>query len=213
MNGLPDRSNFDTFYKCYSEVFVPAYSDLTGYLLFKPIPILHSIENAFSHVMQCCNPDLNDTLREENIKKANHHLERATLDCYKILFVKIDTNISSIVDDSELRKFAVNVPERDFLTQYFVFKQKIRDIRLKEIQNIGVNLEETIVLYRDAVKIGLKLIETIDDQKITDYKNLKRKEAWQKTVRDFILGVLTGLIASIIYGNWSTIVAFFRNWI
>ena len=211
MIELSDKTTFAPFYKCYSEIFIPAYSDLTGYLLYKPVPVLHSIENAFSHVMQCCNPSLDDIVRQENIKKAYHHLERATLDCYKILFVEIDKKISPIADDSELRKFAVNAPEREFLTQYVGFKKQLREIRLKEIENTGVNIGETIELYRDAVKIGFQLIASIDEQKITDYNSLKRKKAWILTFRDFILGVLAGVIASAIYGNWNTIVGFFQT--
>ena len=135
---MPENPDFEEVYTYYSNVFVPAYSDLTGYLLFKPIEVLHSVENVLSHVMQCHNSTIDAVAKRENIKKAHHHLERATLDCYKILFVKLDEKITRVVDDPELRKFCVNTPERDFLSQYFDFKKRIRDIRKKEIANIGI---------------------------------------------------------------------------
>ncbi len=203
--------NFDELYFYYSNVFVPAYSDLTGYLLYKPTPVLHSIENALSHVMQCYNPKISEILRKENTQKAHHHLERATLDCYKILFVKLDKKITSVVDNPELRKFCVNKTEREFISQYFDFKIRIRDIREKEIENIGININETISLYKEAVNVGFTLIDAIDDQKISDYKQLNQRNAWIKTIRDFVIGVVTGLIACIIYGNWNNITSWFHT--
>ena len=60
--------------------------------------------------------------------------------------------------------------------------------------------------------VGFILINKIDDQKITDYKCLKQKEAWIKTIRDFVIGVVTWAGATgILDENWNIIVSCFQH--
>jgi len=75
--------------KYYREEFIPAYADVVVYLSAKPDETLLEIENIFSHVFQILNPELIDTKKMENIEKAKGHLERATLDCLKIIWGNI----------------------------------------------------------------------------------------------------------------------------
>lgn len=71
----------------YRETFLPAYSDVVGTIVKKPKQIQTELENTLAHIAQYFNPNLNADTRENNAKKAYDHLQRATLDCYKILWV------------------------------------------------------------------------------------------------------------------------------
>jgi hypothetical protein len=87
----------------FNNEFIPAYSDLTGFIVNKPQEILIGIEYAFSHLMQHFNEELGTESQDKNLEKAYHHLQRATLDCYKLLWVYMNTNIVQLIDNqSEL---------------------------------------------------------------------------------------------------------------
>lgn len=58
----------DRLIELYQEHFVPAYSDLTGYVAKKPEEILLEVEHTFSHLMQYLNEDLDPVDRETNIR-------------------------------------------------------------------------------------------------------------------------------------------------
>ncbi len=79
----------DEVFEFYRTEFVPAYSDLVGYIGDKPQQIVIELENTFAHLSQYFNPSLDIHGKDKNLEKAHDHLVRVTLDCYKLLWVTI----------------------------------------------------------------------------------------------------------------------------
>jgi hypothetical protein len=53
----------------FNNEFIPAYSDLTGFIVNKPQEILIGIEYAFSHLMQHFNEDLGLNRRIRTLRR------------------------------------------------------------------------------------------------------------------------------------------------
>ncbi len=94
-------SLLDLYRNFYFSSFLPAYADLTGYTLKKHDTVLFSIDSAHSHLMQYLSPDLDLDVREQNLRKAQGHIERATLDCYKLLWLFVEEDLTSLMGDAE----------------------------------------------------------------------------------------------------------------
>lgn len=178
--------------------FIPAYSDLTGFIVNKPQEILISVEYAFSHLMQHFNEDLEVEVRDKNLEKAYHHLQRATLDCYKLLWVYMNTNIARLIDDQNKRKFCVNMVEGDLLLGYQRFRAKAQEARTIEGRNVGLDVRPSITAYKSACTEGKKILMNIDEIKANDFEKLEAKAYRFITAKEFIVGLSTGLITSLV---------------
>lgn len=178
--------------------FIPAYSDLTGFIVDKPQEILIGIEYAFSHLMQHFDEDLETELRNKNLEKTYHHLQRATLDCYKLLWIHMDTNIAQLVDNQNKRKFCVNMVEGDLLLAYQRFRSKAQEARTIEGRNVGLDIMPSIAAYKDACAEGKRILINIDEIKANDFEKLEIKAYRFITAREFIVGLLTGLVSSLV---------------
>ncbi len=177
----------------YRDVFIPVYSDTVGYIADKPIQIIVEIENAFAHIMVYLDDANSPKIKEDNLKKAYNHLLRASMDCYKILWVKMSDDIDKIAKDEYKRKFVVNMPEHLFLKKWATFKENAKKARNKEINKIGQNdTIEVVESYKEAVAAGWDMLKSIDIDKINTYRRFSIinfiKQQW--------IGIITGIIAS-----------------
>ena len=147
----------DDVFEFYREHFVPAYSDLVVSLNAKPDQIVTEIENTLSHVAQYFNPDLSEEKKEENVKKAYNHLVRATLDCYKLLCVKLKEQIEKIIIDPRAR---------EFYKDYYDFVKEFKKAREIELENVGIDPLRSLENYKRVAKLGIDLLENLLKHKI-----------------------------------------------
>jgi DNA-directed RNA polymerase subunit H (RpoH/RPB5) len=195
----PDYTSVSDFVQYYRETFVPAYSDVTSYLLNKPEEVLQGMENISSHMIQYLDETKDTAVRQENLKKAFHHLERATLDCYKILWVRMETDLIEIIKDSELRKFCVNTTEGTFLENYNEFLNRVRAARAYELNNVGDEISVTVEYYKKVVESGNLLCSFIDKIKIQDYKETRKKWLKRITIKDILVGIIGAIAGAILW--------------
>ena len=151
----------------YHNFFVPAYADLVAFLSDKPVQVLVEIENYNSHLMRAMEDGSGDNVIASNLKKAKGHLQRGTLDCYKLLFVHISRQINEYFHGFSKVDIDIALGHTNF---HQLFKQRqeflvlIRNSRKTEMRNVGVNIEDTIIGYRDAVYNGFDLIQLLSDE-------------------------------------------------
>ncbi len=181
----------------YKEWFKPAYADLVAYIAQKPENILTEIENAFSHLMISLDESENEDIRKENVKKAYNHLARATLDCYKLLWVEIEKDINNIYH-SDVKRLALTISEIEFLKLKKQFKEAILEARKVEQQYIGKDPLKAVPYYIKAIEIGKRIIDSLDESKEERAKKFTLKGFLK---REFILCFLFGVIAGIV-ANW-----------
>ena len=190
--------NIDDFFNFYRTEFLPAYADLVSFVVFKPKQILTEIENTFSHIAQYFNTSLETSIRDENLKKANDHLVRVTLDCYKLLWVQLKRELDDIYYDETKRAFTLNISENDFIKRYNEFRDKAREARNIELTSIGDGPLKSVENYKEAVSIGIKLFSTVDHIKTHKFKTFKTIISTREGIIMTILGVISGLLAGVI---------------
>jgi hypothetical protein len=96
--------DIDKLFEFYKKEFIPAYSDLVGYIGDKPRQVLIELENVLSHLSQLFNPKVTPEEKSVNLQKANGHLLRVTLDCYKLLWINLLDQLKMIESDDSVRK-------------------------------------------------------------------------------------------------------------
>ena len=178
-------------FKFYRTEFVPAYSDLVGYIGDKPQQMVIELENTFTHISQYFNPRLDSQDKDKNLVKAYDHLVRATLDCYKLLWVTINGQLKAIEEDEAKRKLGLNISETEFRTKFQKIKKLAQEARRIEMTSVGLAPIEALDKYKDVVKNGYELIDTIDENKMQEIKSLKRFVS----TKEFSMGIITGLLS------------------
>jgi len=99
---------------------------------------LIEFNNCLSHLIKCSNNKCENEILERNIKRANAHLYRGTLDIYKVTIKKlIDINDKNLLD----------IYENDFLK-----------VRKKELIKIGASENNKFHILEDYEKVVVKII-------------------------------------------------------
>ena len=178
-------------FEFYRTEFVPAYSDLVGYIGDKPQQTVIELENTFTHISQYFNPILDIQDKNKNLEKAYDHLVRATLDCYKLLWVTMYEQLKAIEEDEAKRKLGLNISEMGFLTKFQKLRKLAQEARGMEMVSVGLAPIESLDKYKEVVKDSYELIDTIDENKIQEIKSLKRFVS----TKEFMVGILAGLIS------------------
>lgn len=142
--------------------------------------------------MQYLSPDLETNVREQNLIKAKGDIERATLDCYKLLWLFVEGDLTSLMGDAEKRVLCVNMAESDLVSKYHEAFAKILDSRHCELQNVGINLIDTIEKYRAAIEVTKENIEKVDRRAIELFEKKKKRKKWL----DIGIGIIIGIIGS-----------------
>ena len=188
--------DIEEVFEFYRTEFVPAYSDLVGYIGNKPQQLVIELENTFTHTSQYFNPELNIQDRDKNLAKAYDHLVRATLDCYKLLWVTMHEQLKAIEEDKAKRKLGLNISEAGFLTKFQKIKKLAQEARRIEMTSVGLSPMESLDKYKEVVKYSYELIDTIDENKMQEIKSLKRFVS----TKEFMIGTAVGILAGLISG-------------
>lgn len=183
-------------FEFYRTEFVPAYSDLVGYIGDKPRQMMIELENTFAHISQYFNPELNIQDKNKNLVKAYDHLVRATLDCYKLLWVTMHEQLKDIEKDESKRKLGLNISETEFRTKFQEIKKLAQEARRIEMTSVGLAPIAALNKYKEVVKDGYELIDTIDENKMQEIKSLKIFVS----TKEFIIGIAVGILAGLISG-------------
>jgi hypothetical protein len=140
----------------YRDDFVPAYADVVALLGDKPTQLLVEIENFNSHLVAALYPSATKPVIEGNLRKACGHLERATLDCYKLILINLYSKLnefSRLLQRSDKTKEVLSC-----LAGIQGYLSKIMEARKKESLNTGkVELKEAVEIYKLAAQEGFQL--------------------------------------------------------
>lgn len=185
----------DGVFEFYRTEFVPAYSDLVGYIGDKPQQILIELENTLAHISQHFNYGLDPRDKDTNLGKAYDHLVRATLDCYKLLWVRIYEQLSLVEEDKSNRRLGLNISEAEFLTKFQKLRKLAQEAREIEMTTIGLEPIASLDKYKEVVRGGYELIDAIDENKIREIKSLKRLIYTKEFITGMVIGIITGLIS------------------
>lgn len=183
-----------SMYQFYREYFIPAYADLTVFTLAKYEEVMNGIHDAFFHVMQSFNDGADVSVQKDNINKAHNHMIRATLDCYKIMWVELKKQIDEVYSDSAKRAFCFSISLQDVMICYDKFQEMSRDARRIEMENVGIKQLASLDGWRGAISKGMELFDAIDWDKIDILEQNRIK--WRS--KEVMIGLAIGVASSVI---------------
>lgn len=136
-------------------------------------------------------------LRNKNLEKAYSHILRATLDSYKLLWVKIDSEIDEIWED-DTKRLSLSMSAGLFSQKRNDFKEKAKIARKKEMEAIGKDINIPLNLYKEAIDTGWELIKSIDPHKEIEVKKYRNKWNYKNITLEIIIGFVVGVITTLI---------------
>jgi len=177
----------------YNEIFIPAYADAVALLADKPEQLIIEQENSLSHLI----PYLDDNNDITNLRRAKGHLERATLDAYKMTWVELKKKLMYYVSlDKSNVAVAFNLPVDEVLKDLSLFDTNIQEARLLEARNIGKGNVDVSEKYLNSILIAMKLLDSVDDDNVRSYQKHTFFDYIQKHSIGFGLGIVASLLAT-----------------
>lgn len=189
----------DEVFTLYRDEFLPAYADVVGYVANKPEQIANEIENIFSHIAQIHNPNLSVSIREANVAKSYDHLERVTLDCYKILWGHMNGELEKLYLNKWKRSLCLSINEAEFLTKRREFINKAQEARRLEMTSVGDEPLQSINKYKEVVAIGVELLNSIDSEKENKVGLLIAFATSKEVIITILLSFIAGLMANAVF--------------
>jgi hypothetical protein len=178
-------------YRYLTERLQPIYADLVATLGEKPTQVVFQFEAAFVHLAVA---QQHAAQRQENLRKALGHLQRAALDSGKILWLHKKRELSAIVSDERLRRYCVNLPEARLLDAYQQAERLGRQARRLEIANTGIDPDAAVMAYYEAAQAFDAALAAVDPEKIRAFR---RFHLWF-LLREQAVGIVIGVLASLI---------------
>lgn len=190
------------FFEYYRSEFIPAYADVLAFLNKKPDETLYEIEQMLSHIDKVFDPTLDEKLRIANVDKAIGHLERAILDCVKIIWIEINNKIDLIYNDTPRRRYCVNMSESEFTKKYLEYNELLSAARRTELESVGISPSKSIPEYKKAILLGKELLESIDSDKLNNFSFFSRILSLKSHAISFALGCAASLFATYLYARF-----------
>jgi hypothetical protein len=177
--------------------FLVSYADCLAFLGQKPIEVLIEIESAFMHFSVYSNGESPD-IKEENLQKAYNHIVRATLDCQKLIWLKMHELIEGLYKDQNMRKFCVNENEQILINKCNTFFDLAKEAREDEIKNVGKSPLKSIESYHKLLEIGEEILRSIDLDKSEYFKKYSKILYIKEHILAFTISFVGGLFSGII---------------
>jgi hypothetical protein len=198
--------NVEDIYNYYSNSLLPVYSRVTAEKLKKPTQIGIEIENCFSHlaVYYHFKSEGNLINQDEHLKKAIGHLERAVLDCYKLLWLELSIQ-AKVFDQTGILEHATNGKLDDAIILFEEFKSLSREARRKEIENLNEPSDKRIEFYARAVNKADALHCLLDMKRVRNLKKLSIMYFLKTNIIGFIIGIFAGVAGNYIFSKITTV--------
>jgi hypothetical protein len=180
----------------YYDRFIPAYADAVASLGDKPVQLLIEQENSLAHIMA----HFNSEDKNSNLPKAKAHLERATLDCYKIVWIYYKEKLEYFIKlDNTNLALAFNKEESEVLDKIKNIDRLAKEARELESINIGKNSDLALQKYMEVVELEKSLLESVDIKKASSYNRFRFSHILKDQALGIVLGILTGLLSSYLW--------------
>lgn len=184
----------DDVFDYYAKEFLPAYARAVAEMQDKPVQISVEIENAFSHLSVSSIYRRDGNFDEElvHIKKAKGHIERATLDAYKFIWIALCKK-SKIFDKPGILEFATKVEISHAIALHEQFKKIATEARIKELSNLEEDVSVRNGFYKAAMKAADDLLDCLEPEKLRRYKHFSLKNIIKSNGISFVFGVIAGV--------------------
>lgn len=187
----------DDVYAYFSDTFQLIYADLVAVLGDKPSQIVLQIDAAFSH-MATARRSVEH--REDNLRKALGHLQRAALDASKLLWLSRKQEVNRFIADEDVRRFCTNCSKSELLEKYREAERLATEARRSEVRSIGVGSDAAIEQYYRAAILFDEALGFFDADKYEDFRRFRLKYIIRRHATGFVTGVLaSGFVSLVAY--------------
>jgi len=202
-----------SLYRTYIEVIKPLLAEIEIRYQKFPIPILNEIRAFNDHIARCHREDISSANIDKEIKKAEGHIYRIILDCYKFLNVAFHENLIEKFD-KRTRGVDLNaVNNGQFSASYFETRKFIishlKKAKFLEAMDKDESLKEYEIVYNKFSELETFLSENerhICWAKARYFSNKIIKAIW------WLVAIIFGYILSLILPSipWDRLFSFFK---
>lgn len=186
----------DELYQYYDEKFKPIYADLVAVTASKPEQVAFELEATLSHLIVA---KRNPHSYQTNIDKAHGHMQRASLDCAKILWVEYQKKADAFIDDPDRRKLISSETDSTLLQKYEAAMEAAKAARRSEQEYVGIDPYRSVEQYYDAANSFNEVLKLIDPDKLRSYEKLQSMFFTKERIITFILGVAASIIVQVVF--------------
>lgn len=176
--------------------FKDIYADLVAVTGKKPIQILYEFDAILWHLAVAhSSPDLYDS----NVEKAMGHLQRASLDTVKLLWLHYKDRVEFIINDEDMRTYCVNYSEKELFKLYDEAEAKSIEARRSEHANVGKSPTQSLSLYHEAASLYRQVWKRVDARKVVKFQRFRTRHIIRKNFVGFIAGVLSSALVTALF--------------
>lgn len=152
-------------YNTYNEVIKPLIALYEAREEVFPIPLFNEIRAFNDHVARCYIISFSDDQISDELGRAERHINRIILDCYKYLNVSFHNEIMSF----KKRTKHVDLTVLDnglFYPKFLELRKNAIDLIRKAKRNESIKLNDSFSDYQDAYNVYYELSELINSRRI-----------------------------------------------
>lgn len=180
----------------YQNKFKLVYADLVATIGNKPQEIIFELEACLSH-MGVAKTTSTSSIADTNIDRAYGHIQRATLDAVKLLWVTLKERAQVVVSDEAVRRYCSNCSEGKLLQQYSLAENLAINARRSEVQNTGISPNGSVDQWYEAVLAFKAFIDMVDYDKVASFQTFRFWHSMKQHSAGFVVGVLSSTLVAI----------------
>lgn len=186
-----------SLYNTYDNIIKPLVSDIEARMEEFPTPVLNELRAFTDHIARCYRENVADDQIKIELNKAQGHIERIVLDCYKFLNV---TSHIELIDKFHQKTKDINllfINEGQFYIEYKAKHQKIVET-LKEAKFLETrDKQKSVKLYEIVYNEYRELDKfmTKNEMSILNALRMHKKDK-RKSLLYFLLGAIVSALIS-----------------
>lgn len=186
-------------YNTYNGVIKPLIADIESRYQKFPLPIFNEIRAFNDHVAQCYRDEADDEIIKKEIYKAERHIVRIVLDCYKYLLVILHDKVKKF--EKQTRNIDLTLIDNgEFYPKYKeLYTKAVKQVRYSKVHE-SKNNGEAITEFEKAYNLYTTL-EDLIDTKVNDVRWARIKffsNRLFKIILWIIAAILSGIVSWII---------------
>lgn len=194
-----DRTQIEDCYVRYCAVIKPLIANIESLSEKIPLPLFNEIRAFNDHIARCFYLAPEEDFIKEQITKAQRHIERITLDCFKCLNVILYNRIELFERQTKNVDLTV-IDNGEFFPEYSKLKINAANlVRLAKLEEARSS-DQALDFYQDSYNVYTRLVEKIE--------SVSEKVKWAKvrfsskriiTIIAWILSVVISAILSAVF--------------
>lgn len=193
-----DDSRIKAIYTVYLDVIAPFITKLETLEGKFPVELFNEVRAIFTHLARCYKTS-DQSVIDDNITKAERHVKRATLDCFKFMCFALDNQYHTFEKMYKYVDLSL-IDNGEFLPKLsYMRNEAVKSLnKAKELELVSENIEDTFDYFQDAYNKFSNVHKLLDGAKVK-MQRLKHKAIGSQTVNYIIGGIgVAGTIFTIV---------------